>query len=87
MCEICEMWTSPSIPGNTSTKAPKSVKRFTLPSITSPAASFCSTPSQGPGVVAFNDNDTRPASSSIERTLTSTSSPTETTDFGDTLRS
>ena len=81
------MWTSPSIPGNTSTKPPKSVKRLTLPSITSPAASFCSTPSHGPGVVALSESDTRPASSSIARTLTSTSSPTDTTDLGETLRS
>ncbi len=75
------------MPGNTSTKAPKSVKRFTLPSMTSPAANFCSTPSHGPGCVAFNDNDTRPSTSSIARTLTSTSSPTVTADLGDTLRS
>src|SRR5699024_3700614 len=43
---IWEICTSPSTPGNTSTKAPKLTRRFTVPSTTSPLLIFCSTFSQ-----------------------------------------
>ena len=54
---ICETWTKPSTPGNTSTNAPKSVKRFTVPFKTVPSLAFSSILSQGPGRVSLIDNE------------------------------
>src|SRR5699024_9223914 len=76
---IWEICTSPSTPGNTSTKAPKLTRRFTVPSTTSPLSIFCSTFSQGPGKVFLRDNEMRSLSLSMDITSTLMTSPILTT--------
>ena len=70
------MCTKPSTPGNTSTNAPKLVRRLTVPSRTSPSATCSGTCSHGSGNVCLIDREILPFSASTERTLTLTSCPT-----------
>ena len=51
--DISETWISPSIPGSSSTNAPNSITRVTVPRTRSPALYFPATASQGCGCNCF----------------------------------
>ena len=69
---IFEIWTSPSIPGSNSTKAPKSLILTTFPKTAEPSLYFSSTTLHGSGVNSLILNDNFFASLSKFIILTST---------------
>src|SRR5690625_917460 len=76
---ICDIWTNPSTPGSTSTKAPKFTRRLTVPSSTSPVDILSSILVHGPGITFLRDKEILSLSRSTERTSTSIVSPSDTT--------
>ena len=71
-----EMWTRPSTPFSSSTKAPKSVRLMTLPVIFWPAWYFSAMSSQGSGVSCLVPREIFSSFSLKSRTTTSISWPT-----------
>src|SRR6266545_1553170 len=77
-----EMWTRPSMPSSTRTKAPNGTSLVTRPGMSSPIWWERANWRQGSSWVAFSDSETRSRSRSTSRTSTSTSWPTSTTSEG-----
>ncbi|OQA09130.1 MAG: hypothetical protein BWY65_01220 [Firmicutes bacterium ADurb.Bin373] len=80
------MWTSPSTPGSSCTKAPNGASRTTLAVTMESTGYLCSTVSHGFGKTCFKPREIFSFSRSIRKTMTSISSLTLTTSEGWLIR-
>src|SRR5262245_66260719 len=74
--DISDIWISPSTPGRTSTKAPKSINLVTSPVTLSPGFKVAAACSHGSADICFKPSEILPVCLSTLNKLRSSTSPT-----------